>query len=130
MPDPADNQSEERMIMTVQGPVASSAIAGRVVSCHENLLIQSSMLFRGKEEDKMTDDGTDTKMAAMSMNILGRLREDPFSCLDNCVLNQEENAEAELRQVFFLLEHVFLLPEAFHRMQSWHAREGIYIRFS
>jgi hypothetical protein len=36
-------------------------------------------------------------MAHVSMDILGALREDPFWVMDNCMLNQEDSAHAELR---------------------------------
>jgi predicted metal-dependent phosphotriesterase family hydrolase len=101
MSDQEGKTAENVMIMTVQGPISPAEVTG-MVSCHEYLLI-NSMQFRGRdEEDNMAvEDGTDLRMLPVSMNILGKLKEDPFCCLDNCVLNQEDNAEAELRYRMF-----------------------------
>jgi hypothetical protein len=99
MSEPEGEKGEDVMIMTVQGPISPAEVTG-IVSCHEYLLIHA-MQFRGRQDDNMVvEDGTDLRMLPVSMNILGKLKEDPFCCLDNCVLNQEDNAEAELRCVW------------------------------
>ncbi len=78
------------MVETVRGPVDVDALG--VTLMHEHLLVDASAWFRKPEEA--------TKRAIahslVRMEVLGALRNDPFLCLDNCRLLDEEAAIDEV----------------------------------
>ena len=104
MESPAALEKSEPQIMTVTGPVSASDVEG-IFSLHEHIFIKSAPLFpEASCAERMHVDGdpegaAGAGMAHVSMNVLGKLRENPFSLMDNCTVNQEDNAEAELRCV-------------------------------
>jgi phosphotriesterase-related protein len=78
--------------MTVLGPIAPEALG--VTLMHEHLLLDATPWFRELEAASLKA----VAYQPVSIEILGLLRNDPFSCRDNCQLFDEETAIAEVRR--------------------------------
>jgi phosphotriesterase-related protein len=79
-----------REVQTVLGPVPADHLG--VTLIHEHLLVDASPWFREPEEASKRAVAHDP----VRMEILGALRNDPFLCLDNCRLLDEEAAIEEV----------------------------------
>ena len=79
-------------VATVTGPVAREALG--VTLMHEHILNDCTCWWRGRDPAFASP----VRDLPVSAAILSRLKNDPFACLDNCALNDEAMAVAELLQ--------------------------------
>jgi phosphotriesterase-related protein len=80
-------------VTTVTGEISPEDMGLTLI--HEHILVDASRWWRGP------DSGVSERVAMgpVDVSILGELRMDPFANRDNCVLDDEEVAAAELGQV-------------------------------
>ena len=80
-------------VTTVTGEISPEDMGLTLI--HEHILVDASRWWRGP------DSGVSERvaMSPVDVSILGELRMDPFANRDNCVLDDEEVAVAELGQV-------------------------------
>ncbi len=79
-------------VMTVLGPVPAASLG--VTLMHEHLLNDCRCWWHRPAEPERAY----LAQAKVAAPILGELRMDPFACLDNCALDDEAAAIAEVRQ--------------------------------
>jgi phosphotriesterase-related protein len=77
-------------VQTVLGPIPADELG--VTLMHEHLLVDASPWFREPEETSRRA----IARGSVRIEILGSLRNDPFLCLDNCQLLDEEAAIEEV----------------------------------
>ncbi len=79
-------------VVTVLGPVSRDKLG--VTLMHEHILNDCTCWWRGRDPE-FTSLVRDLPVSA---DILSQLKNDPFACLDNCALEDEQLAIAELLQ--------------------------------
>ncbi|MDG4647494.1 phosphotriesterase-related protein [Roseibacterium sp. SDUM158017] len=79
-------------VSAVAGPVARDSLG--VTLMHEHILNDCTCWWRGRDPDFVSP----IRDLPVSASILSRLKHDPFACRDNCALNDESLAVAELLQ--------------------------------
>jgi phosphotriesterase-related protein len=78
--------------MTVLGPIAPEQLG--VTLMHEHLLLDATPWFRPPEAASLRP----VAYGPVSIEVLGLLHNDPFLCLDNCKLFDEETTIEEVRR--------------------------------
>lgn len=79
-------------VMTVLGPIAPEQLG--VTLMHEHLLLDATPWFREPEAASLRP----VAYGPVSIEVLGILHNDPFICLDNCRLFDEETTIDEVRR--------------------------------
>ncbi|MEM9250170.1 MAG: phosphotriesterase-related protein [Pseudomonadota bacterium] len=79
-------------VATVTGPIARDALG--VTLMHEHILNDCTCWWRGRDPGFASP----IRDLPVSASILSQLKHDPFACRDNCALDDETRAVAELMQ--------------------------------
>ncbi|MFK7880195.1 phosphotriesterase [Roseobacter sp.] len=86
------HKQPSKFVSTVLGPVPRDALGATLM--HEHILNDCSCWWRGRDPNFSSP----VRDLPVSAEILSQLKNDPFACRDNCALNDEALAVAELLQ--------------------------------
>ena len=84
------HRTPSETVATVTGPVPRDRLG--VTLMHEHILNDCTCWWRGRDPDFVSP----IRDLPVSASILSRLKNDPFACRDNCALDDEDLAVAEL----------------------------------